>query len=473
MGLVLEMILIKFMWFRYLLISFIICCSSTKLLATSIKQNINGELNLKSTSYTTQITDEAKLNRSYHYSLNLSHNWSGDIFNGGGKLVGGHFSELNQSYLVVPELFGSTIFITRNTKITLGRKLNSWSQIDNYWQTSFWQPQFNTDPLIPIQQGLTGINFEWSEKNRFKGGLFYSSFFMPNMGSKINSKNGRLEVFNRWILSPSREFPLQGKSTQIMYTLDQPSVLKIINQKTIALYSQFGDEELGPHISLSWAHKPINELVLSFNGRLLLDEADTFGDVVILPHVVSHEISSADLSYSWEHSKFIFSFLKDNPENLIVPYSWNMQNLEKINALSARYDLFLSKISKWRGEVGISRLIINGGRIFEFESDGSRGNTLSGFRVPFTDAWSLDYKGPFLGFSRNFMTTEFRFLRDFSQKGSMLNAEVQIKPVKDWNFSLGADVIGVQDNSEKNSSKAFLNQYRANDRIYAGAGYVF
>jgi hypothetical protein len=46
-------------------------------------------------------------------------------------------------------------------------------------------------------------------------------------------------------------------------------------------------------------------------------------------------------------------------------------------------------------------------------------------------------------------------------------------PVQALGLTVGADVLGVDDTSADNTDGRFLNEFRANDRVYAGLNYVF
>lgn len=441
-------------------------------LAQESEKYLDGTFKLQSTAYTTPIESQPELNNTYNSSLNLKGGWRGRFGEAKAETLLGHYSEINNSYIVLPEFFVATEFLDPHSKITLGREFQNWSLLDQQWKFAQWEPRFNIDALQPIRQGLTGLRWNFTT-DQFNFGVFYSSFFMPNMGAQVIASNGNLDARNRWIANPKSNFPLQGKSTQILYSLDTPSIAKIINQQSYLLYSKFGSDNLGPWVSMSWGKKPVNELVLGYKGLLRIVDDGTFGDVTILPKVATHEITSLDAGYRWNQSSFLISNLKDLPQNLLVPQGWNMQQLEKMDAWSARWDLKLLDIAHVDGEIGLSRLIVNGGHIYELDSENNYGATIDGMRVPFTNAWAIDFKGALIGFKKSLVSSELRFVHDIIQEGEMMNAEVQLHPNSVLNLLVGADVIGVSNSSANNTAKTFLNQYRANDRVYAGAAYVF
>jgi hypothetical protein len=69
--------------------------------------------------------------------------------------------------------------------------------------------------------------------------------------------------------------------------------------------------------------------------------------------------------------------------------------------------------------------------------------------------------------------SSIKYLREFDQKGTLINSEFTYYPQTSIALILGADIIGVDDSSETNKDGRFLNQFRANDRFYGGMSYVF
>ena len=72
-------------------------------------------------------------------------------------------------------------------------------------------------------------------------------------------------------------------------------------------------------------------------------------------------------------------------------------------------------------------------------------------------------------FNQDF-TTKFSYLRDFNQRGSLVNTEFQFFPFEIGLFFL-AVILSLW--MKKMTLPVFLNQNRANDRVYAGVSYVF
>jgi hypothetical protein len=66
---------------------------------------------------------------------------------------------------------------------------------------------------------------------------------------------------------------------------------------------------------------------------------------------------------------------------------------------------------------------------------------------------------------------KWSYAYDWDQQGSLVGAELQLQVSREWLVLAGADLLGVENENLKPNS--FLNQYRANDRIFGGLTYVF
>jgi hypothetical protein len=71
------------------------------------------------------------------------------------------------------------------------------------------------------------------------------------------------------------------------------------------------------------------------------------------------------------------------------------------------------------------------------------------------------------------LISRFKYLREFDQRGMIGSGDVTFFPVQALGLTVGADVLGVDDTSADNTDGRFLNEFRANDRVYAGLNYVF
>jgi hypothetical protein len=469
--------------------------ATSKNSVTTSERMAKGKIYFLSDSYTTPIDDIPDLNTSKLFSLDLNLTGTGDSWLALSDFQGGHYSEVNNSYFAVREMYfeyqiqknlvydenpqmdfhhkGVPGHPDMNSYLGLGRKFEKWSVLEQTWSLSLWEPHFTLDALRPIPQGLSGLFFG-VQGTYFRIMAFASTLYVPNMGPEVKpDRDGIIEVNSRWAKRPNREFPFNGKSTQILYSLDLPSVGKIVNQKSVAVLSSVGNLQSGFWGSVSLARKPVNDLVLSYQGFLRLRDDGSYGDVKIAPHVINHEIANLDMGYTGENQGVVLSHLSERPNNLTPEPGWSYQQFEAIEASSVRWEWTPYHYLNNPAKVSVSRLYLQGGRIREFDSDMKETHVLDGMRVKFTNAWAFDFQTPLWGNSKPLLAGKLHFVRDIIEQGSLMNTEIYIRTTPELSLILGIDIIGVRDNSESNNSKGFLNQHRANDRFYGGVAYVF
>ena len=71
------------------------------------------------------------------------------------------------------------------------------------------------------------------------------------------------------------------------------------------------------------------------------------------------------------------------------------------------------------------------------------------------------------------LTSSFKYQREFDQKGTLINGELNYYPTREIAVVVGADILGVDSQEASETDSRFLNQFRANDRVYGGLSYVY
>jgi hypothetical protein len=432
----------------------------------------NAKLLILNESYINGDPVDSKLNKSQLYLTDIAGSYQSNQWAVFSDFQAGHYTEFNNSYLAVREL-NMRFLGVENLSLILGRKYENWSSISKKWGLSLWEPDFALDPLRTVHQGLTGFFFVYQKDSSYLS-VFASSVFVPNLGPQVMpNKDGRIEVKSRWAERPDSHFPFNGKSTQIFYSLDLPEIAKIVTQKSLALFGQVGNRDQGVWTSFAIARKPVNDLVLSYQGVLRLRDNGSFGDVKIAPVVIEHDIASMDIGYQWAKQSMILSHTSESPKNFKPQEGWNAQQFEAIRASAIQWNWDIYEYFNQTLKIGLGRFFLNGGEIAEIDAYGNPSHAMDGTRVRFKDAWSFDLQSPLYGNPHWFLSGEIHFIRDLAQAGSLLNSEISLRAGSQMSVKLGADIIGVRDNSENNKNKGFLNINRANDRVYAGVTYVF
>lgn len=437
-------------------------------MATSSKAQVYGQVRMEGMQYLTPIAEASQLTYSQLLSARLSALKETSWVDFASDISGGTFFSKGQSHLVVHELYAGS-HGNSNFKTFLGRKKKSWSEIDQRWQLGLWQPTFSIDALRPEEQGLTGLFLDYNSQ-KFEVLGFVTPMFIPNMGPDIREEGGGLVADSRWYRAPSRDYDFNNRINTISYDLDIPETAKLVANPGAAMMVRVGDKEKGPWVNVSAGYLPVNELILKRQNFKDVSEDEV--DVTVSPVVTYHSIASLDFGYSYNSIKGTVSYLQDEPLEKLPDPDWSIQKIKALQAYSASLDFSLANIFSKTLSFQVEYLKVVGGGIVDILSTGQPDDfTLFDKRLKFTNALSFGVEGQLASFFRRPFVTRFKYLYDYDQRGSLLNTEFLYYPSQKWAVVMGGDVLGVQD--ETFSPSSFLNQYRANDRVYGGMTYVF
>ncbi|WP_413584594.1 transposase [Bdellovibrio sp. HCB274] len=429
--------------------------------------HVYGQIRLEGMQYFTPVPDAPRLTYSQLLSARLSvlkeTSWLDAAFD----VTGGTYFSRGQTHMIMHEAYiaskGETF------KVFAGRKKKDWSDIDHRWNLGLWQPYLNLDSLRPEEEGLTGIFFDYNQKN-YQVMAMVTPMFIPSMGPDVREEGGGLVADSRWYRAPSRNYDFNSRINTIYYKLDIPEQAKLVNNGGASLMTRLGDKSKGTWVVASAGYLPVNDLILK--RQAFKQTSDDKLDVTVSPAVTYHKIASVDLGYSFKAVKTTLSVLHDEPEVRYPDEEWVMQKLEPLQAYSVAADFVLTDIITRAIAVQVAYLKVVGGGIQDITATGDADDfTLYDSRMKFTNSLMLRLEGQVATWFKRPLVTRIKYLYDYDQRGSLLNTEFQYFPTQKWAVVLGGDVLGVQDEGYKTSS--FLNQFRANDRFYGGMTYVF
>lgn len=427
-----------------------------------------GIVRFESMDYFTTLPDADKFNRQQYLSarFGLTGLSSNTRHGYGVDLQAGQYSYGASNYSVQEIYFFYRL--ESFFKFIVGRKKIDWSVLDTYWKTSLWQPKYAIDYLRPEDQGLTGAFFEY-KRSDFQFVALTTPIFIPNMGVDVREEGGELKSDSRWFRTPSNKYDFNGKIKTITYDITVPETRALISRPGVGFNMLIGDRSKGFWANQSAGYKPNNALLLKREGYA--EAAENNVKVVVSPDVTYHSILSVDVGYSFENVKVITSYIEDTPKEKIPVDEWVVQSMSPMKGYSLMLEnnIEYSLIRDLKIQLGY--LKIDGGTIADINARGERDSfTLFDERFFFYNSMLFKTEGKlFKLFNRDF-TTKISYLRDFDQNGSLVNTEFQFFPTRRWAVLFGGDFISVD---KEDDSSAFLNQNRANDRIYAGVNYVF
>lgn len=432
-----------------------------------------GFLRFEGMQYATKLPENPQLDNSLLASANLKVDFTSQNTGSVIDVTAGKYVDWGGSQFAVNQLYTSRFWNNHRTQVAVGRKIEFWSQLDQDWQLGLWQPKSLFDQLRPEDQGITGVFFK-HEYNQYEFLAYGSPIFVPTMGPSVREKNGSLVAESRWYSRPSSTFVLNGTESNLVYDLDIPDIERLVSKPGGGMRLRWGANTSGWWSSASAGYKPINALLLKYKKSLFLPETDPqTGEVTVSPDVGYHYIWGTDVGYRYGSGMVSVSYLEDSPDEKLASGSWVVQSPMALRALSFHADSAVV-VPGFEQPVGVAfnYLHVDGSKIRDFDADGIEQGAIFDERLNFNRAASVKVDFQTRIFERAFFSS-LKYMREFQQKGTLVNAEVNYYPNKALALIMGADVLGVDDDSQENMDSRFLNQFRANDRVYGGMSYVF
>jgi hypothetical protein len=384
----------------------------------------------------------------------------------------GRFTESDKSHLSLQD------FRLQNEngyrRSILGRSRQTWNLLDDSEHLGLWQPVFEVDALRPDAAGLTGLFYQ-NTSGEFETLFFASPLFIPSMGPPIQTKSGKLVSESRWFSSPPDSWPFKNVSTGLVYSLDVPDLKDLVFQPSVGIRSSWRSVNGKSWSNMGFAYKPVNELVLKYRVKLNTPEVDPItGTIAIKPAVAHHALISFEQGYLvTETAQFSFHAMMDSPINTAPEEGWIKQQLESQQIIGAAYeDRWSMPIFKVPFQFRWINYKVFGGKIKDVDSKGVDKGSIFPQRTKFNEVshWEISH---ILRWSRSKLETKYSFLREWSQRGSINQLELNYSPHHFWTITAGVDVLGVDDENDGGSESGFIDKFRANDRVYGGIKYVF
>lgn len=357
--------------------------------------------------------------------------------------------------------------------LKLGRKLEHWSHLDEIWQMGIWQPRFRWDYIRPEDTGLVGAFID-VETPGFKFVGFGSPGFIPERGVPMSFENGSITSSSIWFIPPPSKVTILDTATPVSYGLDVPPVKDVVMHAGASFLARLGADE-GPWFQAGYAYKPMNQLLLAYDGYLQLNSSTAIATVH--PRVLYQELISAEAGYTDSRFRGFVSALSDRPIRDQTPIKWTTQEVSKALSISPTVDYRVGGTRESPTVVGASYLRVWGGNAPDggLYSSGGSGSVFD-TRYPYANAMTFSLQGGlnFFGGIGNQMLGSARLLQDFGHQGSILSLEFAYRPTQKWVIATGADILGSDTSSDVLSAGSnFINRYQSNDRVHLGVSHVF
>lgn len=421
--------------------------------AFSITSSVYNQENFADENY--QISD-ASLDNKYLYR-NKNFLYRHDL--GALLQIGGD----KQAYdLRLSEAYFSYKF--KNNIISVGRKKQKLSQVDEEWNLGLVNPLFNHDYLNPEQMGAFGLQHTF-KKNNFYIQSFVSYVHLPSQQPKFDVEDEKITSINPWFSLPPEQVSEQGGVTPVRYEVEKPEAADVILQGSVNL--KLGYKTKKNWLSLAYANKPSNDFHKMYRFSEELSTDDYF--VSVEGKSKRHELYMIDMGAKFGNTSLWTSYLKDKPdatyekdrtwqETLLDEQSWLSAGVSMDHFSIANLSLSASYLKRLDKEVRKDTLL----KYDELDS------ILSRSYFERSESVQLKVKYKYNINKKHKLSFLSRYEYSIADKSQLTMAKVKYGYDKLSLFAEGGIITADED--DKGS---FFSKHKGNDYIKLGAGYVF
>lgn len=381
-----------------------------------------------------------------------------------GAQLGSHNS---YHYYTVNELYGGVESVHSKSRWNAyaGVKKLEWNALDSYWTLGLFQRRFRWDYLREQEGGLLGA-FVGYQTELFQAEAYASPFFIPEQGAPFDISGGKCRSSSPWFSCPAAEILVFNQPAVVRYSLKTPPLSELVSHAGAGGTVRIGGEQ-GLFTRLSYAHKPLNQIILAFEGSLDLSANDV--PAIIRPRILYHNLYGADLGWRQKTFSFVASGMSEIPVRDGTPPGWNTQELSNATILGATMVVQPDAGHFHHSRFEISYINRNGGDAPDL---GPFSNPYSSYFEPrhaLQNAYSIALVSPlFDGLADSFLFST-KFVVDTLHEGNILITDAYIRPSRQWLLNLGLDMLG----SKSSAPVDFISRYQRNDRVRFGAVYAF
>ena len=345
-----------------------------------------------------------------------------------------------------------------NHNISVGRKYYEWSKVDEQWKMmSLWSPRNTWDELHPDTIGMTGIFYSY-ETPRLKFLAFGSPIAIPEQGTPISEKDGKLISPNPLFKSPPSQLPVNGTNTNINYSLVMPPMQDILLRPNFALRARY-DFESGAWFSLNSGVLPIHMVQMSAQPYVATQTGQL--QVNIIPQFPMRNINTAEVGFDNPSKDWNIwlSASYEQPFNFENQPTWLSPLITPTSLFSAGTRVQLT-----------SNFWFEGSALFIHEQPYTNPGALTGIKVDLPSRFPLQ-QGIKVGGKwvfNDYTQSNISWVQDLIEQNHLITIDVQHKvhgmPIT---LGAGADVILTS------STEGWVGQYYGDDRLRGWLKYAF
>ncbi len=365
--------------------------------------------------------------------------------------------EFKQVYMGSPKSAGPV-------QVRAGRVQEHWSELDEEWRLGIFQPRFVYDNLKPENVGLSGV-FADVELPGFSLTAFGSPGFIPDRGLPINFQNGGVASVDPFFHTPISEVVFEDRTTPIQYLLKRPPLQELLLQPGGGIKARVGYER-GFWAQAAYAYKPINQILLAYNG--LYNLSFEVADADVFPRVLYHHAATVESGFKSRYFSGWISMIREVPVRDETPAIWTTQEITPSLAVSPSFEIRMAD-SAGAPRMSVSFLRQWGGNGNDQGPQAVDGGTAFNLRYPFQSAIQVHASTPAYGSLGRHLTLSSDLLFDLQHASNIVSGAIRYRPGPRWTMSLSGDVL----NSNRPGGTDFIARNRANDRYQGGIAYEF
>lgn len=372
--------------------------------------------------------------------------------------------------VAVPEMYYQREIPQSRLTFSLGRKMQTWSEMDSFWDLGVWHPLVRWDASQPIEQGLSGAFFEF-QGDQSKTVIMVSGFYLPDQQPSYREVGGKIVSANRWFRAPVASANFEHSGGEVFYKVKEPSVGDVLQQNSYAIMTRLGDPNYGGYLRLALADKPQNQFHLAVDPEGIFNIKNIDFTAPVYPMVVRQRLYTVESGYKWAYSQMVISSTLEEFQEPNVNEDWQQTELIDSRYTGLIFSQSLTPFNFKRASVNVSYVQKDA------KHDAKEATIIKGDIEASTSKFQFEKMA---GLSANFnlirkysreVDVELKYVYSLGDQGEWVQAGVNWREDRDWVWAVSGDVFGVPQGTS--ASTSFISKFRGNDRVMGSLTYVF
>lgn len=367
------------------------------------------------------------------------------------------YNDANFTQLSLKEI--SMTHLWNNAEVSYGRILVDWVEIDKVWGLGKVNNRVNFDFFRPGQEGLMGVRYKHQLSRYFMVDFYGSPLFVPELNPPLNidKDKGRISSKSPWAQVPDETAEIGNDPVVLFYEVQTPKTDDILLNESYGMNFRFSPSE-NLHLTSFFLRKPENKLSNTATVEYL--GAEDRAVVTVNPKLFYHTLYGAQVT--WEPNKtwiLYASYYTSIPGDKPIDDSLIVNNEIGVGISIEKFqEKYFGTGFHFSGES------INGGFSFlNRVSDFEKTSLLT--QIP---RWSQAINAVFEYVYSETIGLFLDLKYDTLTYDRLYSISLVYKPTYQWEFQVGADIIGTPDIGD-----GYWVVFRDNDSIFAQMKYLF